>query len=164
MDNAGTAVALVRGANLLVHNGIGTPVAIAATTGGARWRAKTARGTSFWSGGACSGRPAAACAVGQRHHGDAFVSAQVQQVRIGGRHAGGCRTRFLGSDAVGQAHRPGASVVVPRPEEPCSKGALGVNRHGVGEVELGEVQRGVLLRGPHDADEVIDDLGEPNRG
>ncbi len=66
----------------------------------------------------------------------------------------------LGSDTIRQAYCSRRSVVMARPQQPRPESCSGIERVWVGEAELGEVERSVLLGHTNDAHEVIHDLGD----
>jgi hypothetical protein len=111
-----------------------------------------------------SWRPAPPGAVRKWHHGDALIAAEVHQVRVGSGQRRGGGACLLCGDAVGEAHRPVAPVVVLSPEKPCSKAEVAADGCGVSETELGEVERSVLVRCPHEPDEMVGDFGDPDGG
>lgn len=69
-----------------------------------------------------------------------------------------------GSNAVGEADRTSGAVVVAGAEESCSSAQPFVDADRVEEPELSEVERGVLIAGADDSHEVIEHLGDTDRG
>lgn len=89
---------------------------------------------------------------------DAFVVAEIEQVRVAGGQRQAEPAGSLGGDAVGEAHGPLRAVVVPGPEEACPGAEAPVDRFGVEESELSQVEDRVLLMGTDQADEVVENL------
>lgn len=89
---------------------------------------------------------------------------KVEEVRVGGCKRRSGRTCTLGRDAVGEADRARRPVVVASAEQPGPSRERRVHDRWLGETELGEIERSVLLGCAFESHEVIEHLGDTHRG
>jgi len=70
----------------------------------------------------------------------------------------------LGCDAVGQTHGPLLAVKVTSAQQPGLKCHLNLYRGWCSETELGQVEHRLLVIGPDQTYELIENLSDPERG
>jgi hypothetical protein len=104
-------------------------------------------------------RPGSFIAVRQGDDSDAFISAHVEEMRIGRSELKVPSSCRLSGDAVGQTHGSTLAVILPSTEQASLQCDRDLDRRRSGEVKLGQVEDGILWICPHETHEMIEDFG-----
>lgn len=94
-------------------------------------------------------------------NGDALDVAQVEEVGVRSSQRSPKPPSRLGGKTVGQTDRATRPVVATRPKPAGVDARRLVDTLGLGQTELGEIERSVLFVHPHNTDEVVKYFGYP---